>query len=185
MFKKGYLLITIPHLVPVSKRNIAIVITFPILLSLFLALPCFDCGSKQDDYYAAPGTFLFLSFYLENVLFPPQDGLRFIGRNQDLEGVGLAGCPTLWYVDGICCFPSVGADSAVGRARLKWTFKLQPNTRGVGWNWQVKNVPRIVDAELPKWRSVSKRLTVAAYYFGEKFLPCSVYQHQSPVFQLR
>lgn len=60
-------------------------------------------------------------------------------------------------------------DSEIGRAKLKWTFKLQPNPRGIGWNWQVKNVPTIDDAVLPKWQFVLKRLMVASYYFGQAF----------------
>lgn len=161
-------MIAIPHLVSASRRNIAIVITFPILLSLFLALPCFDCGSKQDDYYAAPGTFLFLSFYLENVLFPPQDGLRLVGRNWDSRGVALEDCRTFRYVETYVCFLfESGTDFGIGRAKLKWAFRLQPNPRGIGWNWQVKNVPMIEDADLSRWRFVLRRLTVASYYFGE------------------
>lgn len=159
-------MITIPHLVPVSRRTVAITITFPVLLSLSLGLPFFDCGSKQDDYYAAPPTFLFLSFHLENVICPPEDGLRFVGRDRDSRGVGLEDCPTLWYVSSISSFRS-GTDSFNERAKLKWAFKLQPNPRGIGWNWQVKNVRTIEDADLPRWRFVLERLTAASYCFGE------------------
>jgi hypothetical protein len=43
---------------------------------------------------------------------------------------------------------------------------MTPSHRGIGWDWQVKNVPANPDEQLPRWKFVGKHLGKMAVHYG-------------------
>ncbi|KXT05027.1 hypothetical protein AC578_10289 [Pseudocercospora eumusae] len=163
----AYLFTILPWLIPKSQGRI--LATLPILSLLFLLRPYYTSGSHLEDYNSAIYLFCCLTGYLDFQVFSParsEPEPRFQGAskvpgsgNHDTNpsGTGIEDCHTLCR-------------------RLKFAIRLNTFGRGIGWNWQVKNVPAITDAKKPKWVYVRGRLgsaipsfikkTVAVYLLG-------------------
>ncbi|KAI9698089.1 MAG: hypothetical protein M1820_007597 [Bogoriella megaspora] len=151
-----FLLTLLPFLVPSRSRQIVILFTFPLLLTLCLYSPNYTFGDHSSDYYSSGPFLAMLLWYFDFVICTPSDGPgapNFIdsaatssqvkdGREDEVQAKSkrLEDCRSTWE-------------------RLRWAFRLMiPCHRGIGWNWQVKGVPPDPYAWLPKWEYVGKHL---------------------------
>lgn len=152
----AYLFTILPWLLPKSQARI--LATLPILSLLFFLRPYYTSGSPLEDYNSAIYLFCWLTGYLDFLVFSPalnEPDPRFQGPSKvegsgsyDTypSGTGIDDCHTLW-------------------GRLKFAIRLNIFGRGIGWNWQVKNVPAITDANKTKWTYVRDRFLSAISSF--------------------
>ncbi|QIW96627.1 hypothetical protein AMS68_002145 [Peltaster fructicola] len=88
------------------------------LLVLCLLLPCYTFGDASSDYYNSGPVFAMLLWYIDFVLCTPREG------------------------DGAPAFQGKRWEALTIYQRLAWAFRLMlPTQRGIGWNWQIKDVP--------------------------------------------
>lgn len=137
----GFVLTIIPFFISNDRGRISL--TAVPLLPLALGRPFFTAGSPQVDYNTG-GMFVgMLLQYLDFLMLSPTEGeeIAFVGDMRiQAKAVREADNQTLWQ-------------------KLKWSLRLMitPN-RGIGWSWQVKNVPPNRLAHVPRKEFVKQHL---------------------------
>ena len=135
----------------ISNRQVAIGISFPVILGICLLKPNYTFGNSSDDYYNSAPFIAILLWYIDFVLCTPREG----------DGAPVS-CPT-----------GAGESSEVRWqdlnttwARVKWAARLMmaPH-RGIGWNWQVKGVPKNPYADYARWKFVTSQVGWAIFYY--------------------
>lgn len=126
------------------------------LLALVLLRPAFTLGSVSKDYSLSGIPILWLLLFVDlgtNAYHP-----RYVGK----PAVGGGNKPA---EKGSGSGSGSDSDSGVGfrdlktwPQRLKWAARLAGTTRGIGWDWQVKNVPANPDAGRSRWAFVGLSL---------------------------
>ncbi|OTA99124.1 hypothetical protein M426DRAFT_325421 [Hypoxylon sp. CI-4A] len=112
-----------------------------LLLHLGLSRPCFTLGDTTLDYTTSSLFFVFWLWYVDHGV-GRGGGPRYVGRlgrSLPERGVGRKDLKT-WT------------------EKLRWAVRLASSMRGVGWDWQVKNVPAHSDADIPRFRFVRDRV---------------------------
>ncbi|KAF1848728.1 uncharacterized protein K460DRAFT_364714 [Cucurbitaria berberidis CBS 394.84] len=130
-----------------NRRQTALWV-FPILLALCIRAPCYTFGDPSANYYNSSPFIAIPFWFLEFAILTPKDGPnapRYVGNADEVKketGVNdqRDDMKTLWE-------------------RFAWACSLMiPSHRGIGWNWQVKNVPADANQHLPKWAYVRKHV---------------------------
>lgn len=143
-----------PFLPGKTGRNFII---FPLLLSLALANPFYTLGDANGDYGTsiAPIGLCLMYFDFFVLCVHEDDQVRYSGaRGPDAAkdaGTGEDDCKTL-------------------SEKIKWSLRLTTAIRGIGWNWQVKGVPPLRDAELTRRKFVMRQLARASLLWVCKML---------------
>lgn len=115
--------LTIVPFFATNRRRTSLLI-LPLLLSLCVVAPCYTFGNPSADFYRSSGFIIMPLWFLEFAICKPQSGsdspayvknTKFSPRIEDCQGA--------W-------------------AKLRWAVELMvPSHRGIGWNWQIKNIP--------------------------------------------
>lgn len=132
-----------------SNRRLVAICVFPVLLILCICAPCFTFDGASADYYNSSAFIAMPIWFAEFAILRPRVGQNapvfigdFVPENEKPQQKGRT-----WD------------DLGSVRERIFWAFSLMiPSHRGIGWNWQVKNVPQNPDKELPKWTYVERNL---------------------------
>ncbi|KAI1408538.1 membrane bound O-acyl transferase family-domain-containing protein [Hypoxylon sp. FL1857] len=112
-----------------------------ILLLLGVFRPYFTTGDVLTDYTQSGTFFVFLVSYLDQGT-KTKNGPRYVGRpDRPLPNGGIS-----------------ERDSKTWAEKLKWSLRLATTPRGIGWNWQVKNVPPHPGANQLRLEFVWKRI---------------------------
>jgi hypothetical protein len=147
-----FILSVLPFLI--ANKRLAITLTLPPLLILCLRAPYYTFSDPSSDYYNS-GPFLAIPlWYLDFVLLTPREG-----EGAPLFAGGLRGGKSK---------AQAWTDLSTLLSRLKWAFRLMlPAHRGIGWNWQVKGVPKDPYSKLPKWKYVGVHVGWTVFYYGQ------------------
>jgi len=142
----------LPFFLPAERRLARLLVILATLLPLFLLRPVFTVGSPSDDYSTATPPFSSIWQTIDFAIIEPSQGNppKYIGDPKRKDD------------------PLSEQDTRTFWERLKWAMRLQTTPRGIGWSWEVKNVPDHPDGGLPKWRFIRSQLFKAAYYFVSK-----------------
>ncbi|XXH02666.1 hypothetical protein Hte_009048 [Hypoxylon texense] len=131
---------------PGTLRTLAVA---AVLVPLALQRPRFTAGDVVTDYSLSGTVIVMLLTYLDHGTATDKSGPRFLGNPAASPlpngggGVGRRDAKTWWQ-------------------RLKWAVRLSTTPRGIGWNWQVKNVPAHPGASQSRLRFVSARVVEVA-----------------------
>ncbi|KAI0838313.1 membrane bound O-acyl transferase family-domain-containing protein [Hypoxylon sp. FL0890] len=124
-----------------------------ILLLLGAFRPYFTTGDVVTDYTQSSLFFVLLLSYLDHGI-KTKNSPRYVGRSDKPlpnGGIGERGSKT-WM------------------EKLKWSLRLATTPRGIGWNWQVKNVPSHPGANQPRLEFVRDRVVELAWRMALKAL---------------
>ena len=138
-----YFLYATTFLIP--WKSARVFFTFPLLLFLAVARPAFTAGSIGEDYNGGIPVFLLTAAYIDFIVLSPleDEHVRFMGprlpEEYKRDRFNEDSSTTLWQ-------------------KVKWTLRLTTTTRGIGWTWQVKNVPSHLDSGLSRFDFVRKYL---------------------------
>ncbi|KAF2010652.1 hypothetical protein BU24DRAFT_427763 [Aaosphaeria arxii CBS 175.79] len=142
-----FALTLIPFLLP-NRRIIAVFVSLPLLI-LCIQAPRYTAGSAPGDYYGSSTYIAILLWFIEFAICTPENGPGepiFIGAPPDVKTSKKE--RQAW------------SHLISTRQRLNWAFSLMiPSHRGIGWNWQIKNIPSDPYRHLAKWTYVRKHLT--------------------------
>jgi hypothetical protein len=120
----------VPWLFP--KKHGRVMATFPLLLGLVLARPCFTAGSPLDDYNSASQFFCSIATYLDFIVLRPttEEAPRWIGQPKGLVKDGEVSEADV-EAEGV----SIDDERASLWDRFKLALRLSLYGRGIGWNW--------------------------------------------------
>jgi hypothetical protein len=146
----------------VKNQGLTSFFTWPLLLYLCASWPCFTTGDPSTDYYNNSHFIAIPLWYIDFVLLTPRDGKdapAFTGRK-------LADNELRDDASVVAAHGQSWKDLETFSERVKWSTRLMlPAQRGIGWNWQVKNVPEDPYARLPRWQYVWCQLRWAVLYY--------------------
>ncbi|KAI1140803.1 membrane bound O-acyl transferase family-domain-containing protein [Hypoxylon sp. FL0543] len=124
-----------------------------VLLLLGAFRPFFTTGDVVTDYTQSGLFFVLLLSYLDHGT-KTQSGPRYVGNpDTPLPNGGIG-----------------QRDSKTWMEKLKWSLRLATTPRGIGWNWQVKNVPSRPNANRPRLEFVRDRVAELAWRTALKAL---------------
>ncbi|KAI1451698.1 hypothetical protein F4805DRAFT_450557 [Annulohypoxylon moriforme] len=117
-----------------------------ILLILGYYRPFYTSGDVVTDYTMSSMFFVLCISYLDHGT-SSESGPRYTGRpDKPLPNGGIGVKDSQTYVQ-----------------KLKWAVRLASTPRGIGWDWQVKNVPPHPDADLPRLQFVWRQVVEVAW----------------------
>lgn len=132
-------------------RRATALLTLPFIFAFCLCAPFYTFGNESADYYSTSFFIALPIWFVEFTILTPQDGpdeLVYYGnqtKTKEEKGEGQR-----WR------------DLRSYRDRLFWAFSLMvPSHRGIGWNWQVKNVHFDPNHNLQKWAYVKRHLMIS------------------------
>jgi hypothetical protein len=132
-----------------SCRRLVAICFLPILIFLCIRAPCYTFDSSSADYYNSSAFIAMPIWLVEFAILRPKLGPNtpvFVGDYSAETQKAQRNRKAWGDLDSI-------------RERIFWASLLMiPSHRGVGWNWQVKNVPQNPDKSLPKWTYVKRQL---------------------------
>lgn len=138
-----FLLSLIPFFTPNRRRTALLIL--PILLSLCLSSPRYTFGIPSADFYRSSAFIITPLWFIEFAICRPQkggDAPVYLGKSGAPKGV--EDCKSVWE-------------------KIWWVGQLMvPSHRGVGWNWQIKNIPVDEKAHLPRGRWIANQAVKAA-----------------------
>ena len=130
------------------KRRRTALCVLPILLASCIRAPGYTFGSPSVDYYNSSPFIAMPIWFLEFAILTPEEGPdapRYVGNASAVT-------------------KSKETDRRWQRPKtpweqLAWAFSLMiPSHRGIGWQWQIKNVPDDPIQHLPKWAYVQRHV---------------------------
>lgn len=143
-----FFLTLLPFLIPGRRRSIAACV-LPLILMLCFFAPYYTTGSRAGDYYGSSAYAAMPLWFLDFAILTPREdpeALTYVGNASKHDkkgqkiGKNVSDLKSMWE-------------------RVRWSFNLMmPSHRGIGWRWQVKNIPRNVDEGLPKSNFVLRHL---------------------------
>lgn len=143
---------------PLFSSTAVRVSIFALLLTVTLSSPSFAAKELNDDYGRGSISFLFSTLFLDLLILSKRGSIKFIGpiesTHDSIEGVSSEDCNTTWQ-------------------KFKWGFRLAATPRGVGWNFQVKGVPRHPDKHLPRGSFVLRYIILS----GRSWMYKSLFQY--------
>ncbi|KAM3076295.1 hypothetical protein ACMFMG_006202 [Clarireedia jacksonii] len=174
----------LPLLTP--HRRLMTFLTFPLLISLCLLAPSYTYGSPSDDYYNTSPFIALPLWYLDFILLSPTSGPdapQYIGNRATANSA--TGREKTNKDEKIKGVSWQDIQQKPLSERIKWSLRLMlPAHRGIGWNWQVKNVPPGPWSGLPKWRFVSRHARKAVFWYLQSVLMLGSMGFLSSVFGL-
>ncbi|KAK4494433.1 hypothetical protein PRZ48_014731 [Zasmidium cellare] len=139
-----------------SNKTLTATLTFPLLLYLCLTWPCYTTGDPSNDYYNGSQFIAVPLWYLDFVFLTPTDELAFVGEKALYRQ----------SKDGDVAVPKYWKNLSTFWERFTWAFRLMlPAQRGIGWNWQVKGIPRDEEARLGKWEFVGRKVFWMVFFY--------------------
>ncbi|OTA80264.1 hypothetical protein M434DRAFT_229899 [Hypoxylon sp. CO27-5] len=124
-----------------------------VLLLLGISRPFYTSGDVVTEYTLSAAVFTFLLSYLDHGT-KTKCGPRYLGRpDRPLPGGGVG-----------------RRDSKTWMEKLEWSLRLATTPRGIGWNWQVKNVPPHPGANQTRLGFVRDRVVELAWRTALKAL---------------
>ncbi|KAI0847196.1 hypothetical protein F5Y00DRAFT_271315 [Daldinia vernicosa] len=144
--------------------------TISLLLVLFaLRRPCYTVGNTAQDYGLSGWFIVFVLLFLDFSATNP----RWVGRRdesssrKDNESI-------------------TRRDPETWPQRLAWALRLATTLRGIGWDWEVKSVPRHLEADFSRLKFVGKRMLDLALHTLVKLISlyiigfCGAIQQDAP-----
>lgn len=135
-----YLLTLVPFFF--HNRKLVAICIFPVILTLCVRAPCYTFGEPSGDYYSTSPFVAIPFWFVEFAILTPREGTHaptYVGDKSEgnsPKSHGLEPSSSSWK-------------------KLSWASSLMvPSHRGIGWNWQVKNVPEDTHKQLTKWEYV-------------------------------
>lgn len=140
------------------RRRTACMI-LPVILSMCVLAPCYTFGDPSADFYRSSGFIIMPLWFVEFAILRPQHGPdtpTYDGNGDGNKGSiarRIEDCSSIW-------------------SKLRWAYELMiPSHRGIGWSWQIKNVPKDPVAHLSNRRWVLHQAKKAAVaYIGSLFM---------------
>jgi hypothetical protein len=111
-----------------SRRRLAAWIILPIIVWMCVLAPCYTFGDPSADFYRSSGFIIMPLWFVDFAILSSQDGnnaLLYVGNSKGETTLArrIEDCPSIW-------------------SKLRWAYELMiPSHRGIGWNWQIRNVP--------------------------------------------
>ncbi|RDW68472.1 hypothetical protein BP5796_09129 [Coleophoma crateriformis] len=143
-----------PFAIPVAyaRRRVAsgfrVLACTPLILYFLSQAMQMTTGDDALDYLTGAGCFVILLKWIDfMILHTPEKDFRRVGR---AEGSFVGG---------------EGVEERVPETfleKLLWSCDLWTTLRGIGWNWQVPNVP---GTPASKWSFVKQRIVACALYY--------------------
>jgi hypothetical protein len=140
IFLPGTFALTLLPFFTTHRRQTALVI-LPTILWMCVLAPRYTFGDPSADFYRSSGFIIMPLWFIEFAVLRPPNGDKapaYVGnpaqgdlprRVEDLQGA--------W-------------------PKLRWAVELMvPSHRGIGWNWQINNIPDDGKGQLSRWRWIS------------------------------
>ncbi|KAJ8110786.1 hypothetical protein OPT61_g6458 [Boeremia exigua] len=146
-----FALTLLPFFFSKHRRQVALAI-LPVLLSVSLLAPCYTFGDPSADFYRSSAFIIMPLWFIDFAVMRSEEGHDapgYVGasRNGNQVPQRIEDCPTAW-------------------SKLCWAVTLMvPSHRGIGWNWQIKNIPLDPNLDLSKrdWIIRQAKSAVLAY----------------------
>ncbi|KAH6613127.1 hypothetical protein C7974DRAFT_405197 [Boeremia exigua] len=152
MYLPGTFALTLVPFFSAHRRRTALIV-LPFLLSLCLLAPCYTFGNPSADFYRSSGFIIMPIWFIEFAVLRSQEGDTapvYVGHTAQSDGT----------------IPRRMEDCPNGLSKLRWVVTLMvPSHRGIGWNWQIKNVPSDPNGHLARlaWIKLQTRKAVVSY----------------------
>ncbi|KAJ4993156.1 tat pathway signal sequence [Stagonosporopsis vannaccii] len=147
-----YALTLLPFFTTHRRRTALLVL--PVIISACLLAPRYTFGDPSADFYRTSGFIIMPLWFTEFGVLRPERGKGapvWVGRSGKEKGGGKAieDCRNVWE-------------------KTWWVNELMvPSHRGIGWNWEIKNVPKDPDVGLSQSRWVGNQvLRASVWYLG-------------------
>src|SRR5690242_7961527 len=137
-----YALTLLPFFTP--NRRLTAWLILPVLILECLLAPCYTFGDPSADFYRSSAFIIIPLWFTEFGVLRPERGIGapvWVGKRGERTyrrdkgkggGKSIEDCETVWE-------------------KIWWAGELMvPSHRGIGWNWQIRNVPKDPDAALPR-----------------------------------
>lgn len=136
----------------VQQSRIGLAINSLLLCVLWLRYFCYTTGDAVSDYYNSGPVIALFPWYIDFVLCTPRQG---------------AYAPVFNALNGPQSLQSLQTTFQ----RLKWSIRLMlPAQRGIGWNWQVKGVPKDPWSSFSKTKCIAMHIAWAVCHYGQSTL---------------